>query len=287
MVGYWHICSKPLEKGLLFKDEEDFIHGCNSLMLSLLKHPSVKLYAYCLMNNHIHTLLSGPREDCEAYFETSMHRISLQLSKHHGDTGLVKTGAKARTCVRITNMEHFRTEVLYILRNPFRARICFPGDWRWSSISCYFSNKGKTSGRLAGSFRVKELRALLKTNVSIPDSWEITADGRIVHTPICTEKVEAAFSNDETLFLTRLMESVEYKVELRNGLEEELRFSDDEMRAKMLAVCRRDYDCEAPSAMDRKTLLALARTLRFRYGATAGQLQRLLGLDKTFLERIL
>ena len=171
MVGYWHICSNSLEKGLLFKDEEDFVYGCNTLLLSLLKYPSVKIYAYCLMNNHLHTLLGGPQEDCEAYFDAVMLRISLQLRRHHGDAGLVRIGGRARTSVRITHWEHFRTEVLYILRNPFRARICFPGDWRWSSVSCYFSRKDQVRGRRADSFRVKALRALLKTNVSVPGSW--------------------------------------------------------------------------------------------------------------------
>ena len=287
MVGYWHICSKPLEKGLLFKDEKDFLQGCNTLMLSLLKYSSVKIYAYCLMNNHIHTLLSGPRDACEAYFGSVMLRISLLLNKHHGDTGLVKAGEKSRTCVRITNLEHFRTEVLYILRNPFRARICFPGDWRWSSASCYFSKKGQSGGRRADSFRVKELRTLLKTNVRIPAGWFIDANGMIVPSAICSDKVEAAFSYDENLFLSRLMEAVEYKVELRNGREEDLRFSDDELRNRMLRVCKRDYDCDDPSMLDRKTLVQLSRTLRFRFGATAGLLQRLLGLDKTFFERFL
>ena len=31
MKGYWHVCTDGLEKGLIFKDKDDFIFGMNGV----------------------------------------------------------------------------------------------------------------------------------------------------------------------------------------------------------------------------------------------------------------
>ena len=134
MKPCFQINSKKLEKELLFRDEEDYIYGINTLALILLQFPSVVIYAFTLMSNHIHLLLGGPREQCEAYYDAVMHRLSLWLKRKYGLSGVVPYGPENREVVVVKGLDHFVIEVLYLLRNPFKAKICYPGDYPWSSV---------------------------------------------------------------------------------------------------------------------------------------------------------
>ena len=125
----FQINSKKLEKELLFRDEEDYIYGMNTVALMLLQFPTVVVYAFVLMSNHIHLLLGGPKKDCEAFYDAVMHRLSLWMKRKYGLTGIVPYGKENRTTVTVNGLEHFIVEVLYVLRNPFKAKICFPGDY--------------------------------------------------------------------------------------------------------------------------------------------------------------
>ena len=280
----FQINSKKLEKELLFRDEEDYIYGINTLALILLQFPEVVVYAFTLMSNHVHLLLGGPKEQCEAFYDAVMHRLSLWLKRKYGLSGVVPYGKGNRETVTVRGLEHFIIEVLYLLRNPFKAKICYPGDYPWSSAGMYFSKRGLQAGRKASTFTVRELRRVLKTNIRVPGNWEITESGMIIPQFVNWKVVEKAFENDESTFLKRLMEPVEARHNQLSGLPMELKFSDQEIAARVQAICQNELNVKDHRQLPVKELLRLCRTLSVRFGTSAEQLQRVLGVDKTMLE---
>lgn len=284
MKPCFQINSKKLEKELLFRDEEDYIYGMNTIALMLLQFPAVVVYAFVLMSNHIHLLLGGPKKDCEAFYDAVMHRLSLWLKKKYGLTGMVPYGEKNRTVVTVTGLEHFITEVLYVLRNPFKAKICFPGDYPWSSVGMYFSARERRNGRRASTFTARELRKILKTNVQVPGDWEITPEGMIILDFVAWKVVEKAFEGDEAEFLRRLMEPVETRHNQLSGLPMELKFSDQEIAARVQVICQKELHVDSHLQLPKKELLRLCRTLSIRFGSSPDQLQRVVGVDKSELE---
>lgn len=73
--GCYHFSSSHQETKLLFRSKKGFIIGVNTLAL-LLPGSGVKNIAYCLMDNHIHILLSGRLEDCLNYYDRVTHRLA-------------------------------------------------------------------------------------------------------------------------------------------------------------------------------------------------------------------
>ena len=284
MKPCFQISSNKLTKELLFRDEEDYIYGINTLALILLLFPDVTVYAFVLMSNHIHLVLGGPKERCEAYYDAVMHRLSLMLRRKYGLSGIVPYGPKNRTTVTVKGLEHFIIEVLYTLRNPFKAKICYPGDYPWSSVGMYFSRRGQMTGRKASTFTARELRRILKTNIRIPGNWEITDSGMIVPNFIAWKAVEKAFDNVEATFLSRLMEPVENRHNQLSGLPMELKLSDQELAARVRAICQNELNVKDHRQLSRKELLRLCRTLSIRFGSSPEQLQRVVGVDKADLE---
>ena len=284
MRSCFQINSKKLEKELLFRDEEDYIYGINTLALILLQFPGVVVYAFTLMSNHIHLLLGGSKEQCEACYDAVMHRLSLWLKKKYGLSGVIPYGPGKREVVIVKGLEHFIIEVLYLLRNPFKARICCPGDYPWSSVGMYFTRRGKMTGRKASTFTVRELRRILKTNIRIPGNWEITESGMVIPHFVNWKAVEKAFGNDEAIFLRRMMEPVEARHNQLSGLPMELKFSDQEIAARVRSICQNELNVKDHRQLSAKELLRLCRTLSMRFGTSAEQLQRVLGVGKTLLE---
>ena len=284
MKPCFQINSKKLEKELLFRDEEDYIYGINTLALILLQFPGVVVYAFTLMSNHIHLLLGGPREQCEAYYDAVMHRLSLWLKRKYGLSGVVPYGPENREVVVVKGLDHFVIEVLYLLRNPFKAKICYPGDYPWSSVGLYFSRRCQWVGRKASTFTARELRRMLKTNVRIPGHWEIAENGMVIPHFVNWKAVEKAFENDEATYLRRLMEPVEARRNQLSGLPMELKFSDQEIAARVQTICQNELNVKDYRQLPAKELLRLCRTLSIRFGTSAEQLQRVLGIGKTLLE---
>ena len=148
----------------------------------------------------------------------------------------------------------------------------------------YFSKRGQMVGRKASTFTARELRRILKTNIRVPENWEITDSGMVIPHFVNWKAVEKAFENDEATYLRRLMEPVEARHNQLSGLPMELKFSDQEIAARVQAICQNELNVKDHRQLPVKELLRLCRTLSMRFGTSAEHLQRVLGVDKTMLE---
>ena len=87
--GIYLFTTDHLERTLLFRDEEDFVQGVNSLAFATLLYP-VKVLCYVLMDNHIHLLVIGRYEDCCAFYAWVLHRLARIIEEKYGVSGILK-----------------------------------------------------------------------------------------------------------------------------------------------------------------------------------------------------
>ncbi len=281
--GCYHLSSSHLEKQTVFRTDDDFIFGVNSLAL-LLTLFDVRLIAYCLMDNHLHLLLSGCLEACLGFYDRVVHRIAQHNSGEYGITGILSYDDV--DIVAVTNDQQLKNEICYIHRNPYKARISSPLAYRWCSADVYF-NTFIQSGNKVGSLSVRERRKVFKTHFPVPDDYEFIG-GRILNKSFVSYEMASSRFRDSVEYFDCLRKfSLETIVESEHGLHESISFSDQELRERIKDVCRNEFHAETHTLLPRKDLLRLCVIVRNRYGALQPQLSRLLGVDKEILDSIL
>ncbi len=131
-TGFYHIIIRGVNKTEIFVDDED-----RKTFLHLLKYYSIglncKVYAYCLMDNHVHLLI----EDKELKIGELMKNITCvyagEFNKKYGRVGhLFQDRFKSQN---IENQTYLLRLIRYIHRNPEKAGICKTENYRWSSYS--------------------------------------------------------------------------------------------------------------------------------------------------------
>ena len=281
--GVYMFTTDHLERLLLFRDEEDFVQGNNTIAFATLVYP-VKVLCYALMDNHIHLLVSGRYEDCLAFFAWILHRLARVLEKKHGISGILKS--QASDVQAVTDREMFLNEVCYLLRNGYQARVDSPYSYPWVPFECYFNPYLHLihGTPVPGA---KEAKRMFGTHVKIPSDWEHFR-GRILNKFFVDYRTVERKIGSSLEFFDRLRRfNLESIVEQEHGIEEKLLFTDTEMQEKIRAVCQNELHTESHHQLERKDLLWLARTLARRFASPKKQIARLLGIDLSILDQLL
>ncbi len=282
--GVYHFSMAHLTRQLLFKSDDDFRYGVNSLAMQVLLETAVKLLCYCLMDNHFHLLLYGPLQNCLHVYDSFLWKLSLLIGRRDGMQGILKQ--KAVDIQPIRDTQQLLKCIAYILRNPYKARIASPFSYRWSSMDAYFNPRPVPGIRIA-NLRADERRQLLHSKQSLPGDIEVV-DGTFANRCFVDYKtVEQRFQDSVNFFDHLRLYDLESSYKMAIGIHETLKFTDQELLAKTLAVCQNEFHAKSVDLLDRKSLLALSRTLARRYGAGKSQLGRILGLPEEILDNVL
>ena len=272
-----------LERTLLFRDEEDFVQGVNSLAFATLLYP-VKVLCYVLMDNHIHLLVIGRYEDCCAFYAWVLHRLARIIEEKYGVSGILKL--QSTDVQAVTDKEMLLNEVCYLLRNAYKARIDSPYSYRWAPYECYFN---PYLPLLHGTPMpgAKAVKRMFGTHVQIPTDWE-HINGRILNKCFVDYRtVEQKIGNSIDFFDRLRRFDLESMVEQAHGIDAKLTFTDVEMQEKIRVVCEKELHVASHHQLERKDLLWLARTLARRFASPKKQIARLLGIDPSILDQLL
>jgi len=139
-TGIYHIMLRGIDGRNIFLDDEDktvFIEK----MLRIKEKVNFKLYAYCLMDNHIHLLIEEREE-----IGKSIKRITVGYVQWHNN----KYGRTGHLFLNRYKSEVVETEsylitvVRYIHQNPVKAKIVDQaGNYLWSSYNQYIKDYKK------------------------------------------------------------------------------------------------------------------------------------------------
>ena len=268
---------------LVFRKWEDFTYGVNTLAIATLKY-KVKILCYTLMDNHLHLLLKGRYEDCQALFRWVLHRLAQMLKAHYGINGFLKV--EAVDVQFVTDSGMLLNEVAYLLRNAYKARINSPYSYPWAPFELYFNPYlDLIHGERFPS--ADAAKTLLGTHTDIPLEWE-HRNGTVLNKCFVDYRyVEKAIGSGLSLFDRLRKYDLESVLAQAHGIEEQLTFTDSEMQEKIQSVCSHELHVQSPRQLGRKDLLRLARTLAFRFSSPKKQIARLLSIDPAILDEAL
>jgi putative transposase len=136
----YHIMLRGANRQEIFHDEQDCMKFLETIG-KYKKSSDISIYAYCLMNNHVHLLLKEGNED----ISVTMKRISVSFVQYY-NWKYITSGHLFQDRFRSENVEtdqYLLRVIRYIHQNPVKAGMVDRVDeWRWSSCLEYY---GRTS----------------------------------------------------------------------------------------------------------------------------------------------
>ena len=140
--GMYHVMLRGINQQQIFEDDED-----NEKFLEILKDctdaNAFKLYAYCLMGNHVHLLIKVAAEGLEQIFKKiGVKYVYWYNWKYNRSGHLFQDRFKSEP---VESDEYFFTVIRYIHQNPVKAGLVDSIDaYKWSSYKEYEGAKGIT-----------------------------------------------------------------------------------------------------------------------------------------------
>lgn len=139
-TGIYHVMMRGNERRKLFQDEEDKQAFLDTLFVKK-EDKGFLVYAYCLMDNHVHLLVKEGSES----LATMMKRINTSYAyyfnqKNHRVGHLFQDRFKSEP---IEDERYLLAVIRYIHNNPVKAGIVQnPEQYKWSSYNSYlYSHK--------------------------------------------------------------------------------------------------------------------------------------------------
>jgi putative transposase len=139
--GYYHIMLRGNEQKNIFHDDFDR-HRFLEILNSKKENNSFYLHAFCLMNNHIHLMLSEYKEN----ISTIMKRINISYVsyfnlKYKRVGHLFQDRFKSEI---VENDSYVLSLARYIHQNPVKAGIVNSiNSYNWSSYNSYLNEKNE------------------------------------------------------------------------------------------------------------------------------------------------
>ena len=136
--GIYHVMLRGINQQQIFEDNEDF-----EKFIQILKDckaiSGFKIFAYCLMGNHIHLLIKPEIEPLAQIFKRIGSRYVYWYNWKYYRTGhLFQDRFKSEP---INNDDYFLTVLRYIHQNPIKANLCKKSaEYPFSSINSYINN---------------------------------------------------------------------------------------------------------------------------------------------------
>ena len=148
--GIYHIILRGANRQEIFHEDEDNIRFLATLEKYTQKS-AMKVYGWCLMDNHLHLLLGEGSEE----LAVTMKRIGVSFAWYYNwkykTTGhLFQDRFKSET---VESESYLLTVVRYIHQNPVKAgMVTHAADWKWSSCRGYYGKDSFPVGLLESAF---------------------------------------------------------------------------------------------------------------------------------------
>ncbi|MGY0691331.1 REP-associated tyrosine transposase [Virgibacillus sp. FSP13] len=148
--GIYHVMLRGANRQEIFHDEEDNVRFLDTIM-KYKKKSGIKIYAWCLMSNHVHLLL---REGSEG-LSVTMKRIGVSFAQYYNwkyrtTCHLFQDRFKSEN---VETKRYLLTVVRYIHQNPVKAGIVkLVDEWKWSSCLGYYGRENDYGDLLDGDF---------------------------------------------------------------------------------------------------------------------------------------
>lgn len=136
--GIYHTMLRGIDRQMIFEDREDYLRFIDILQ-ECREECGFKLYAYCLMGNHVHILLKVEEESLETIFKKIGGRYVYYYNVKYRRVGhLFQDRFKSEP---VEDDAYLLTVLRYIHQNPIKAKLCPKiADYPYSSYAEYLND---------------------------------------------------------------------------------------------------------------------------------------------------
>ena len=137
--GIYHMMLRGINQQVIFEDDEDYTKFINTLE-TYKAVSGYKVFAYCLMSNHIHILIKVEKEDIDLIMKRIAGSYVYWYNwKYYRKGHLFQDRFKSEP---VENDEYFLTVLRYIHQNPIKAGIVEKIDeYEYSSYNEYIDRE--------------------------------------------------------------------------------------------------------------------------------------------------
>lgn len=282
--GYYHFCTDGLKNGKLFYTPAQFAFGMILIGLLTIKF-DVRVYAFVLMPNHIHIILSGVGEDCVKAFDYLRLKISERLRKD----GFPPLPADYDfVLLDIKNQNQMRGEIVYVLRNPLEKHFSTPEGYKWGSGWIYHSLiKNYILGKRVDEMSGREVSRLSSTRDSLPAHWVFHTElGLLPGSFVDTALVNKLFPTPKDL-TTALVKDYESYVRIARILKDEIEYTQSELNGIVVQVLQSHFEGRSLDSLSQDSKCRLATILSWTYDLSSLQISQSILLNEKIVRQVL
>ncbi len=280
---FWHLFTDGTNQEIIFKQGEDFRFAITSIALALHEVNSsglkVRIYAFTIMSNHVHELVSGSKEDCYEYFRIRRGK----LMRYFG----AKTSLTNFKCTLkpINDIKYLREIVAYIHRNAFVVdRSQTPYSYEWSSGRYYFNPAAKEIQLKAYSkLSFKDKRDIFRSRVDTMYNKFSIFNGYVSPLSFCEIEDGETLFHDAHKYFHMLSRDVESYSSIANELCDTVFLNDEELYLIVYKMAKEKYMANSPKYLTPDAKLQIAKEIHYQYNASNSQIQRILKLDRNIV----
>ncbi|MCR4787184.1 MAG: transposase [Lachnospiraceae bacterium] len=138
-TGIYHIILRSVNQHIIFEEESDYQKFLFILSDCKKKYDS-DIFAYCLMDNHIHLLLRTDNDKLSSFFQSLGTRFVRWYNSKYSRSGHLFQDRFYSSVME--NDSAFLSALVYIHNNPVKANMCrYASEYRWSSINAFYGEK--------------------------------------------------------------------------------------------------------------------------------------------------
>ncbi len=136
-TGIYHVILRSVNQHIIFEEESDY-QKFLFIFSDCKMNYDLDLYAYCLMDNHIHLLLRIPPDQLAAFFQSFGTRFVRWYNNKYSRSGHLFQDRFHSSVIE--SKQSFLSALIYIHNNPVKANMCrYASEYRWSSVNAYYS----------------------------------------------------------------------------------------------------------------------------------------------------
>ena len=281
---FWHLCTDGTKMADIFATEDDFKQGMIALAVCIVLFGRVDLVTFELMNNHVHLILCGRKEDCMEFFMMFKSKLKRLFRGHDR---VVDWNCFEAEIIEINDLKALRNEILYVHRNAYVVNSKYtPFSYPWGGGWAYFSpviyQLPAKSVREIGCNKARELTH--HRNVSEIDQLKFVGDVPFIPS-FCRVDVGESMYRDVRSYFHSLTREVEAFSQIASRLKDKVFLTNEEM-FRVAANYAQECFSRKLTMLTPEQKIELARKLHYDYNASNDILRRVLKLEVSVLNEL-
>lgn len=138
-TGIYHIILRSINQQIIFEEDADY-QKLLYILSDCKRTFDIDIYAYCLMDNHIHLLIHSSDDHLASFFQSLGTRFVRWYNTKYSRSGHLFQDRYYS--IPVIEEQQYLSTLAYIHNNPVKSSVCrYPSEYRWSSYNAFYGQK--------------------------------------------------------------------------------------------------------------------------------------------------